>query len=86
MTRRRIAGLTLPALSIVGFIALWQLVVELRGIPPIYLPAPTLSLTATSISMFPAVQYLKTAPALEWLSVPPSPASSAVTRSETMWP
>ena len=41
MTRRRIAGLTLPALSIVGFIALWQLVVELRGIPPIYLPAPS---------------------------------------------
>ena len=41
MTRRRLAGLTLPALSVIGFIALWQIVVELRGIPPIYLPAPS---------------------------------------------
>jgi NitT/TauT family transport system permease protein len=41
MSRRRIAELTLPALSIIGFIALWQIVVELRGIPPIYLPAPS---------------------------------------------
>jgi ABC-type nitrate/sulfonate/bicarbonate transport system permease component len=41
MTRRRIAELALPALSIVGFIALWQIVVELRGIAPIYLPAPS---------------------------------------------
>ncbi len=43
MTRRRarLAELFLPALSIVGFIALWQAVVVLRGIPPIYLPAPS---------------------------------------------
>jgi ABC-type nitrate/sulfonate/bicarbonate transport system permease component len=41
MSRRRIAELTLPALSIIGFIALWQIVVVVRGIPPIYLPAPS---------------------------------------------
>jgi ABC-type nitrate/sulfonate/bicarbonate transport system permease component len=43
MTRRRarLTELFLPALSIVGFIALWQAVVVLRGIPPIYLPAPS---------------------------------------------
>jgi ABC-type nitrate/sulfonate/bicarbonate transport system permease component len=40
-TRRRLAELTLPALSIIGFVALWQMVVVLRGIPPIYLPAPS---------------------------------------------
>ena len=28
-------------MSVIGFIALWQIVVELRGIPPIYLPAPS---------------------------------------------
>jgi NitT/TauT family transport system permease protein len=48
MSRRRIAELTLPALSIVGFIALWQVVVELRGIPPIYLPAPSAALAETA--------------------------------------
>jgi NitT/TauT family transport system permease protein len=31
----------LPALSIVGFIVAWQLYVDLRDIPAIYLPAPT---------------------------------------------
>ena len=31
----------LPALTIVGFLVAWQLFVDLRGIPPIYLPAPT---------------------------------------------
>jgi ABC-type nitrate/sulfonate/bicarbonate transport system permease component len=40
-TRRRLTELVLPALSIIGFIALWQLIVDLRGIPPIYLPAPS---------------------------------------------
>jgi ABC-type nitrate/sulfonate/bicarbonate transport system permease component len=40
-TRRRLAELTLPALSIIGFVALWQIMVEWRGIPPIYLPAPS---------------------------------------------
>jgi NitT/TauT family transport system permease protein len=40
-TRRRLVELTLPALSIIGFVALWQIVVEWRGIPPIYLPAPS---------------------------------------------
>src|SRR5215472_16471443 len=40
-TRRRLAELALPALSIIGFVALWQIVVVLRGIPPIYLPAPS---------------------------------------------
>lgn len=38
---RRIGDFVLPALSVIGFIAVWQLVVDLRGIPPIYLPAPT---------------------------------------------
>ena len=33
--------LILPTLSVVGFLALWQIVVEWRGIPPIYLPAPS---------------------------------------------
>jgi NitT/TauT family transport system permease protein len=37
----RIAAFALPALSIIGFIALWQIVVDWRGIPPIYLPAPS---------------------------------------------
>jgi ABC-type nitrate/sulfonate/bicarbonate transport system permease component len=40
-TRRRIADFALPALSVVGFIALWQIFVDVRGIPPIYLPAPS---------------------------------------------
>lgn len=31
----------LPALTIVAFLVAWQLFVDLRGIPPIYLPAPT---------------------------------------------
>jgi NitT/TauT family transport system permease protein len=39
--RRRIAELGPPVLSIVGFIALWQVIVDWRGIPPIYLPAPS---------------------------------------------
>jgi ABC-type nitrate/sulfonate/bicarbonate transport system permease component len=39
--RRRLAELTLPALSIIGFVVLWQIIVEWRGIPPIYLPAPS---------------------------------------------
>lgn len=34
-------GWWLPAASVVGFVALWQALVQLRGIPPIYLPAPT---------------------------------------------
>lgn len=31
----------LPALTIVAFVVAWQLFVDLRNIPPIYLPAPT---------------------------------------------
>lgn len=40
-TRHRLADFVLPALSIVGFVAFWQIVVDVRGIPPIYLPAPS---------------------------------------------
>lgn len=36
----RVAERLLPALSIVAFILVWQLFVDLRGIPPIYLPSP----------------------------------------------
>ncbi len=31
----------LPSLTVLGFLVAWQLFVDLRGIPPIYLPAPT---------------------------------------------
>jgi ABC-type nitrate/sulfonate/bicarbonate transport system permease component len=37
----RLRALILPTLSVVGFIALWQFIVVARGIPPIYLPAPS---------------------------------------------
>ena len=36
----RIGETVLPALTIVAFIAAWQLLVDLRNIPPIYLPSP----------------------------------------------
>jgi NitT/TauT family transport system permease protein len=36
----RIGEMVLPALTIVAFIAAWQLLVDLRNIPPIYLPSP----------------------------------------------
>ena len=32
---------TMPALTIVLFMLAWELLVRLRGIPPIYLPAPS---------------------------------------------
>src|SRR5215472_9808225 len=32
---------TLPAISILTFLAAWELFVRWRGIPPIYLPAPS---------------------------------------------
>ena len=38
---RRIVELTLPALTVVAFVAGWEALVDLRGIPPIYLPAPS---------------------------------------------
>jgi NitT/TauT family transport system permease protein len=38
---RRILELTLPALTVVAFVAGWEALVDLRGIPPIYLPAPS---------------------------------------------
>jgi NitT/TauT family transport system permease protein len=38
---RRAIELTFPALTIVAFIAGWELLVRLRGIAPIYLPAPS---------------------------------------------
>jgi ABC-type nitrate/sulfonate/bicarbonate transport system permease component len=37
----RIVELTLPALTIVAFVVGWEALVDLRGIPPIYLPAPS---------------------------------------------
>ena len=37
----KLAEALLPALSIVIFLLLWELVVRWRGIAPIYLPAPT---------------------------------------------
>lgn len=37
----RLAEKVLPALSIVTFLVAWQLFVDIRGIPPIYLPSPT---------------------------------------------
>jgi NitT/TauT family transport system permease protein len=37
----RIAAASLPVLTIVGFIAIWELMVRARGIAPIYLPAPS---------------------------------------------
>jgi NitT/TauT family transport system permease protein len=33
--------LVLPTLSVIGFVVAWELFVRLRGIPPIYLPAPS---------------------------------------------
>lgn len=39
--RSRIGELVLPGLSVVAFLVAWQLYVDLRGIPPIYLPAPS---------------------------------------------
>lgn len=41
---------TLPALSIIGFLAAWQFAVAFRGIPPIYLPSP-LAIAETLIKM-----------------------------------
>jgi ABC-type nitrate/sulfonate/bicarbonate transport system permease component len=38
---RRILELTLPALTVVAFVAGWEALVDLRGIAPIYLPAPS---------------------------------------------
>ena len=38
---RRIVELTLPALTVVAFVAGWEAFVDLRGIAPIYLPAPS---------------------------------------------
>ena len=38
---RRILELTLPALTVVAFVAGWEAFVDLRGIAPIYLPAPS---------------------------------------------
>jgi ABC-type nitrate/sulfonate/bicarbonate transport system permease component len=38
---RRIVELTLPTLTVVAFVAGWEALVDLRGIPPIYLPAPS---------------------------------------------
>jgi len=37
----RIVEAALPALTVVAFIALWEAYVRLRGIAPIYLPAPS---------------------------------------------
>src|SRR6185437_8931577 len=38
---QRIGEAVLPALSVVLVVGVWQAFVDLRGIPPIYLPAPT---------------------------------------------
>lgn len=38
--RGRLAEKILPTLSIVAFLAAWQLFVDIRHIPPIYLPSP----------------------------------------------
>jgi NitT/TauT family transport system permease protein len=40
----------LPALSVVAFLLVWQLFVDLRNIPPIYLPSPT-ALAQTLVQM-----------------------------------
>jgi ABC-type nitrate/sulfonate/bicarbonate transport system permease component len=37
----RMAEAALPALTIVLFVLAWEMLVRLRGIPPIYLPAPS---------------------------------------------
>ena len=37
----RLAELGLPVLTVLAFVAAWQLYVELRNIPPIYLPSPS---------------------------------------------
>jgi NitT/TauT family transport system permease protein len=39
-SKNRLAEKILPTLSIVVFIAAWQLFVDIRNIPPIYLPSP----------------------------------------------
>jgi NitT/TauT family transport system permease protein len=41
MTEGKILERALPALSIVVFLLAWEAFVQLRGIPPIYLPAPS---------------------------------------------
>ena len=41
ITARALTELLLPWLVVAAFIAAWELVVRLRGIPPIYLPAPS---------------------------------------------
>ena len=38
---RRVLELTLPAATVVGFVVGWEALVRLRGIAPIYLPAPS---------------------------------------------
>jgi NitT/TauT family transport system permease protein len=38
---RRALELTLPAVTVVGFVVGWEALVRLRGIAPIYLPAPS---------------------------------------------
>lgn len=54
MTERRlstrIAEAVLPTATIVAFIVGWQLFVDLRNIPPIYLPAPT-AIATTLVQM-----------------------------------
>lgn len=37
----RMGEAALPALTVAAFIAAWQLYVDVRGIPPIYLPSPS---------------------------------------------
>lgn len=44
--KMKIAEKTLPALSVILFLVAWQLFVDLRGIPPIYLPSPLVILRA----------------------------------------
>jgi ABC-type nitrate/sulfonate/bicarbonate transport system permease component len=39
--RLRLGEIVLPGLTVVAFVIAWQLYVELRHIPPIYLPAPS---------------------------------------------
>ena len=41
MRRRGLAERLLPALSVIGVLAFWQIIVQVRGIAPIYLPAPS---------------------------------------------
>lgn len=46
----RMAEALLPAATVVAFVVGWQLFVDLRGIAPIYLPAPT-AIAATLVQM-----------------------------------